>query len=589
MSIVELKDRIRALHQDDSKQLEVIFSPSKRLLVEAPAGYGKTKTIVSKIAYMLASKQIPNPKRLLALTFSVNAAYKIKKDVAENIPKILQDVELSFKISDKIHVTNYHGFARRLLKRHGSVISHILREVDELQSFDDSDTQSTMTSVPSVSYENAEILSRFNLAVKRVEGKYIADNIDSYNKLVVEELLPLNMIPYNAILTLAYKLLKEQSNVKDFYHNFYTTVLVDEYQDTNILSFALLGELFNEQSNIILMGDSLQRIYGFIGAVPNLLEKSKEVFKMEKIELDKNYRFQSNRSMLLLDRNIRRNAENPLAPEIEEIADIDFVNLESQKEEAEYLAKKCIELLNTHAGSKVAILAKQRGLNIDLIVEEFRSRDIPFFLGMFTDEDSRYTEFNKLCLAEFNAVIKVQKIISKKVLAGVLGTVRNKVDDTNSLKLSLTLLLEVFLNKILSDFSFLSNEEKISFVRDTLAHNGLKQYVEFVDANIVFSTVHGSKGLEWDFVILPDMEAYSFPNYHSLCGYCDCQGDCVIKVEKRIETRFLEELSVFYVAVTRARKQVFFSASKLQINSKGIDTKRNISCLLKLPGIQIQA
>jgi DNA helicase-2/ATP-dependent DNA helicase PcrA len=57
-----LKAKINDRHQGDEKQLEVIFSFSERILVEAPAGYGKTNTMVSKIAYMLATKQIPNPK-----------------------------------------------------------------------------------------------------------------------------------------------------------------------------------------------------------------------------------------------------------------------------------------------------------------------------------------------------------------------------------------------------------------------------------------------------------------------------------------------------------------------------------------------
>jgi DNA helicase-2/ATP-dependent DNA helicase PcrA len=65
--------------KSQEKQLDVIFSAADKILVEAPAGYGKTNTMVSKIAYMLATQQIPNPKKILALTFSVNAAYKIKK------------------------------------------------------------------------------------------------------------------------------------------------------------------------------------------------------------------------------------------------------------------------------------------------------------------------------------------------------------------------------------------------------------------------------------------------------------------------------------------------------------------------------
>lgn len=80
-----IKSRIENKHQGDEKQLEIIFSPNKRLLVEAPAGYGKTHTMVSRIAYLISIGKLPVPKKLLALTFSVNAAYKIKKDVSKNI------------------------------------------------------------------------------------------------------------------------------------------------------------------------------------------------------------------------------------------------------------------------------------------------------------------------------------------------------------------------------------------------------------------------------------------------------------------------------------------------------------------------
>ena len=79
-------EKLIQMHSNDKKQLEVIFSDSKRLIVEAPAGYGKTKTMVSKIAYLIGSNKVPNPKKILALTFSINAAYKIRKDIIESLP-----------------------------------------------------------------------------------------------------------------------------------------------------------------------------------------------------------------------------------------------------------------------------------------------------------------------------------------------------------------------------------------------------------------------------------------------------------------------------------------------------------------------
>lgn len=116
----EIKERIMHKHQGDEQQLAVIFSDAQIMMVEAPAGYGKTNTMVSKIAYMLATQQIPNPKRLLALTFSVNAAYKIKKDVLQKVPELLKNTGLNVDISSKIFVSNYHGFCRNILKKYGN-------------------------------------------------------------------------------------------------------------------------------------------------------------------------------------------------------------------------------------------------------------------------------------------------------------------------------------------------------------------------------------------------------------------------------------------------------------------------------------
>lgn len=59
----------------DQEQLDAVISPHAQLIVEAPAGYGKTKTMVSKIAFLIATAQVPYPKKILALTFSINAKF----------------------------------------------------------------------------------------------------------------------------------------------------------------------------------------------------------------------------------------------------------------------------------------------------------------------------------------------------------------------------------------------------------------------------------------------------------------------------------------------------------------------------------
>lgn len=582
-SIIDIvKAKIITRHQGDEKQLEVIFTPANKLLVEAPAGYGKTNTLVSKIAYMIATNQIPNPKRLLALTFSVNAAYKIKKDVTQQVPLLLADTGLDISTSDKIFVSNYHGFSRSVLKKYGGVFHSNLKSIDTLQSIDDSDVKRTQATVSGLSYEDAFFLSDFCDGLKRGDSAYLETNLEKYCTVIIKDLLPQGFISYNAILTLTQLLFKRHPNVLEFYRKYYSTLLVDEYQDTNILSFEIIKSLITDETKVILLGDSLQRIYGFIGAVENLLTISEHQFGLTKLELSKNYRFASNPEMLQLDNNIRRNAENTVSPDIKKEAIIKLNIYETQSDESLNVVKLSNAILEKYPESKVAILVKQRGQNVNSIIENLELNKIPYFFGLFTDEDANYLSFHRKCLYEFIELIRLKESITKKLAKEHISIIKKHFcESSDSLIEALISLLDIFWNKLFLDFSFLSNEEKINLIKDTFEHNGLKQYIEFINTSIIISTVHAAKGLEWDYVILPDMEQDSFPNYYGLCGSCKFKKDCTIIITNENESKFLEELSVFYVAVTRARKQVFFTASKKE--SKGYN--KNLSCFLKLPGI----
>lgn len=584
--ITLIKSRIENKHKGDAKQLEVVFSPHKRLLVEAPAGYGKTHTMVSRIAYLIAIGQIPVPKRLLALTFSVNAAYKIKKDVSKNIPELLEGLNKQIKIKEKTYISNYHGFCRSILKKYGYILHPALLHLDTLQSVDDSKSDAIMQSFKTISLDEANILSDFNSGVKNIDGTYLKENIDKYNSVVISELLLKEAIPFNAIITLTIKLFQEHSSILSFYQNYYTTILVDEFQDTNLLSYWLLHFLITEKTNLLFLGDSLQRIYGFIGAVPNLLSHAKKKFDLELIALDKNYRFASNENMLQLDKIIRQNAVTPFQNPNALNSKVEFNIYENQEKEASEVVIKSQKILHEQPTSSVAVLVKQRGPNVEYIIETFNMNHIPFFYGLFTDDDIEYVEFNRKCLYGFIELLKETSKVTKKVGRKHIDKIKGIYADNDLAIISaLFELLEIFWSRLFIDYSFLSNEDKINLIKDTFEHNGIKQYMEFLDTKIIISTIHAAKGLEWDYVILPDMEKDSFPNWFGLCNKCKCDTDCNFIVSKEIEKSFLEELSVFYVAVTRARKQIYFTASKTQLTKNG-EFKKNYSCFMKLPGME---
>lgn len=580
-----IKDRIATKHSGDEYQLDVIFEPNNRLIVEAPAGYGKTNTMVSKIAYMIALGQIPNPKKLLALTFSVNAAYKIKKDVTNQVPALLAGTDLHFNISDKIYVSNYHGFARSVLKKYGKLFHANLSKIDTIQTIDDSYVRATQELVEGLSYDDALFMSEFG-ALIRSSGRITKADLNRYCDVLIKQTLPAGVLTYNGIICLTILLFDNYENVLKFYRQYYTTVLIDEFQDTNLICYILCKRLIADHTKVILLGDSLQRIYGFIGAVPDLMNKAETELSLLKKTLVKNYRFASNPQMLQLDQNIRRNAENPQSPKILKDAIINLKVYDHHSTEALEVIKNALAILKVNETSKLAILVKQRGANVNGIIDTFNLNSVPFFNGLFTDEDPRYITFHKKCLFEFIELIRVNSRVSKKLAAAHIKRMETVYkDDTNELLVSLFALLEVFWKKCFELYTQVSNDEKIELIRDPFENNGLKQYLEFVDAAIIITTVHAAKGLEWDFVILPDMEQESFPNYNgNLCarGACIYKRNCVLSVTAKNEKDFLEELSVFYVAVTRARKEISFFASRS--DARGF--RKNLSCFAGLPGIK---
>ncbi|WP_405075858.1 UvrD-helicase domain-containing protein [Ligilactobacillus acidipiscis] len=109
----------------DKEQLQVVNSKSKRLIVEAPAGFGKTYTMVKMLSNWLDTSVIKNHKMVLCLSFSISAAKRMKESI-----KILQRNDKG-KDSFPIRTTNFHGFCRSVLKKYGNQV----RIIKPLESY----------------------------------------------------------------------------------------------------------------------------------------------------------------------------------------------------------------------------------------------------------------------------------------------------------------------------------------------------------------------------------------------------------------------------------------------------------------------
>jgi DNA helicase-2/ATP-dependent DNA helicase PcrA len=245
----------------------------------------------------------------------------------------------------------------------------------------------------------------------------------------------------------------------------------------------------------------------------------------------------------------------------------------------------------TATNYKIAVLVKQRGRNTEKILEELQKDQLNYFYALYSDEDKEYVEFHRTSLKIFLEIVSsVGRRINKAICSKFLRKCRDAYKQQSvEIYSSLLKLLETFLTRVFEEYSFLSLNEKIEFIKDTLENKSLKQYLMYVDSNIIISTIHGAKGLEWDYVILPDMEQYSFPNWFGLCGACNFKDACYIdwnsiKQGSDFEKKFYEELSVFYVGATRAKKGIYFTYSHIGLRANGMERSNNLSCFLKLHG-----
>lgn len=587
-----IKEKIREIHSGDDRQLEVIFSDKAKIIVEAPAGYGKTTTMVSRLAYLYSIQAISNPKKILGLTFSVNAALKIKRDIASKLPRLINQDNDPTIISNAVTVTNYHGFCKSVLKKYGRLVNALLiKDLNLFRTVGEDDIKKFSELNSLITSEEAEILFGVDDSIK--SGLLPSnDKIEKYIEIISEKFLPKDIVTHTAILLMALRLF-EKKEIAHFYQNYYSIIVVDEFQDTNVVAWEIIKRLIGGQTQLLFLGDSLQRIYGFIGALPRIMEIAEKEYSMTEISLVRNYRFKDNKDMLNLDFNIRENAKTEFAPAITNIAKVPAFWASTHEGEAEHIANKIIEIRAEDNTGKIAILSRARGCDIDMLEERLQENDIDYFYGMFTDDDEEYVKFHLLCQQMFIKQFGNRKTITNHLLKKFTEKIAEAYDGNESkITSSLLELLNAFTEKVENDYNELLPEEKYEYILDAFENRQLKQSMEYVNADVILSTIHGAKGLEWDYVFIMDIERWIFPGY-PICKDCDSKWNkgCYCTIPQRLHNsvlnNLLDELSVFYVAVTRARKQVYLSASGTRYNNDMQRKDSLYSCFARLEGIQL--
>ncbi|WP_182201037.1 UvrD-helicase domain-containing protein [Paraliobacillus salinarum] len=582
MNKEELRAKFTEIHGNDQEQLNFILSDENKIIVTAPAGCGKTKAMISKVAHEIITNEYLNNKRILALTFSVNSAAKIREDIKETLPTLLD--RTNYEVDDKLDVSNYHGFANRILRKHGYILHENFKNINDFIRASDFNGGLRNNLVS----EEIRILEDFDESIKKMDFK-AADRLQgSYIDIILTKLVPRNIITYNGILLLAIQIL-DKKTISDFYKLYYQMVIIDEFQDTNYLALQFLKRIV-KTNKVILMGDDIQKIYGFLGAVPNIFKKMETEYNMFPMEFKTNYRFKDNKNMKQLDSYIRgifKNYNN--INTYSKTANINFKLFKTDNKEATFLYKDILKYVKLD--NKVAILFRAKYLANDLI-NIFEKNKLTYFNGLFDDSDPEYIKFHKEALEIFINESGVRKSISRTVITNVKGKLNSKkqtITDNETMFNSLMRLLDALLET--TKTKNISTEEKYEAIIFTLNNNSLKRLMNEINEKVTLTTIHSSKGLEWDYVYLPHMTSFSFPTSRSLCTLCSrnngrsvYEKHCKFDFVPGLEKPFFEELSVLYVALTRGKKDVFLTAN-IGPNQHGYNKK--VNCFLTLPNFKI--
>lgn len=344
----------------NNEQKEAVFHVDGPLLVLAGAGTGKTRVITYKIAYLI-NNNIVQPENILAVTFTNKAANEMKDRLLNIIGNRIKS----------LWIGTFHSIALRILKR-DAPSAGLLKEAFTV--IDQEDRLSILNTIlkelnidkkqfPSKQY--LHLISNFKNELAYIESKEPENYIYRFKDVFYEYqkyLIASNMIDFDDMLSMTVKLFMKNKDTLEYYRMLYKYILVDEYQDTNVLQFYFIKLLCqgNVKSKICVVGDDDQAIYSWRGAeIKNILEFDKHFTSATIIKLTTNYRSTQNILDIagkLISHNQYRNSKQ-LITQKNYPGIIEIVNTSSEDEEALFITNKIKNLIKEGiACDEIAIL-----------------------------------------------------------------------------------------------------------------------------------------------------------------------------------------------------------------------------------------
>lgn len=542
------------------------------MLVLAGAGSGKTRCIVSKVAYLVEEMQV-NPERILLLTFTNKAADEMKQRV-----KKLVRHDLSW-------AGTFHSVCARILRREGGKIgvsrgyviydeadslSNVRAAIKKLEMSErDFRPKSVLHTISSLKNELISALEYPQIA-KGVWQEGAARIYLQYQRQMLEN----QALDFDDLLMKTVELFDKEGEVLNKYANQWQYILIDEYQDTNQAQFVLTKQLASRWRNLCCVGDFSQSIYMWRGADFRNLEKLKDEYKNLKVfNLEQNYRSTQN----ILDAASGVIANNSGHPVLKLWTDksggkkVGLYEALDEKEEARFI----VDTINQNQDlSDYAILYRTNAQS-RAIEEALIEAGIPYVLvgGV------RFYQRREIkdCLAYLRVIANPKDKVSweriEKLGKRRMEKFRLFLKKTNRQGRTLTVLdavleatgyLDRFDKKDEEDLGRLENIRELRSVAREF--KSLEQFLENValveqdymmdnpkkeknNNKVTLMTMHAAKGLEFKTVFIVGMEEGLFPHSRSMLERDELE----------------EERRLAYVGMTRAKSQLVLTYTRQRL------------------------
>lgn len=390
------------------------------------------------------------------------------------MPDLVENVQ---QYMTKVDVANYHNFAMRILFKHGYSLNPEFVHLSEFKIVDEN-SRSLDSFITSTDSDKLNMVSE---AVKNSDRDGLLAALDDYWDILNRKLIANHIITYNGILISAIKLLRKKQ-ISSFYKQYYQMIIIDEFQDTNLLGYLLIRKLIGDNI-VIFLGDDVQKIYGFLGAVNGIFNLIIESYPVIEIKFCNNYRFRENERMKALDLLIRDYAENFQSSSLK--ASVLLKHLSNDAEEDEFIVQG-VERIVLNRDNKVAVLVRA-GWQGDSIAELLDQKGIPYFNALFRETDPEYLSFYNVALEEFHNVTS-GKAVQRDLQRCLSAVEARKTEiyqkaDKKYIFDSMYKLLEIlFIESRKVDGTLKDKYEYIDF---TLENKGLKHMMEFIDEQVV--------------------------------------------------------------------------------------------------------